>query len=415
VARPMFRWTPCCDLLRVTSLHEAISQTTYFMQEPTLNLIDSPNESKPSWRNPLLQRRLRELDGLRGAAILMVVSFHYLVSISAPRFQLWEWATRSMGLFQTGVDLFFVLSGFLISGILIDSRASPHFFKTFYARRIHRIFPLYYGWLGLFYLGLVFNCDQKWGVHLFTIAQNAPLWIYPVFLQNNAGVWFGALTPTWVSVTWSLAVEEQFYAILPAIVRAVDRAALGWGAAVVIVISPLLRILVHTQYAWQFSSVSRMDALATGAGIAVLIRSQTAWHFLRRTRKIVGLAAAYLLITSLAASYGIRGIPLDRFTAVSIFYGLVLILAVCHSDGRLCSVLRNSVLAYFGRISYAVYIFHVGVRSLTDALIPAFQPNLLRVALVVMLSAGVTILLAQLSWQYVERKLIARAHRVFHY
>ena len=223
------------------------------MREATPNrILTSRIETKPSWRNSRLQRRLPEIDGLRGTAILMVVSFHYLVSIDAPRFRLWEWATRSTGLFQTGVDLFFVLSGFLIAGILIDSRESPHLFKTFYARRIHRIFPLYCVWLGLFYLGIVFRWDQKWGVHLFTIAQSAPLWIYLVFLQNNAGVWFGALTPVWVSATWSLAVEEQFYALLPAIVRAVNRTALGSGAAVVIVFSPLLRLLVHIKYAWQF-------------------------------------------------------------------------------------------------------------------------------------------------------------------
>ena len=81
----------------------------------------------------------------------------------------------------------------------------------------------------------------------------------------------------------------------------------------------------------------------------------------------------------------------------------------------MCSILRNSVLVYFGRISYAVYLFHLGVGGLTGAFIPAFQPNALRVVLVVALSTGITILLAQLSWQSVESKLIARGHRIYHY
>src|SRR4051812_10334891 len=156
------------------------------------------------------ETRIRELDGLRAIAVLMVVSWHY---IGIPDGQdYWLWKTFHVGRF--GVDLFFVLSGYLISNILLKHRESGSYFSSFYGRRALRIWPIYYlmcaaslgGWL----LGLSPTLFDTSGV---------PGWTYLFGLQNfgiavarNNGVY-------WLGGTWSLAIEEQFYLLFPLIVR----------------------------------------------------------------------------------------------------------------------------------------------------------------------------------------------------
>ena len=129
----------------------------------------------------------------------MVLFFHYVAAIGAPNHPFWNIVTASASLFWSGVDLFFVLSGFLIAGILIDSARSTHYFRTFYTRRIHRIFPLYFGWLALFYAGLFFGLDEKLRSHIFS--ASVPLWLYPVFLQNNAPLWLNSDLPLWMAMS----------------------------------------------------------------------------------------------------------------------------------------------------------------------------------------------------------------------
>src|SRR5262249_50938340 len=133
---------------------------------PGMTTQTSP-EAAGAWKNTRIAGRIAELDGLRGLAILLVLFYHYVASIGAPRYPLWAFVTTSIQLFWSGVDLFFVLSGFLISGTLMDSVESPRYFKTFYLRRSYRIFPLYFSWLALFYVGIYANLDKALGSHIF--------------------------------------------------------------------------------------------------------------------------------------------------------------------------------------------------------------------------------------------------------
>src|SRR5260370_30220392 len=117
----------------------------------------------------------------------------------------------------SGVDLFFVLSGFLIGGILMDSKDSPTYYRTFYLRRIHRIFPLYYLMIGLFVVGNLLLPNA------FLFASPIPAWPFLFFLQN---IGFGFThAHARAAVPWSLAVEEQFYLLLPLVVRNLSRRA----------------------------------------------------------------------------------------------------------------------------------------------------------------------------------------------
>ena len=178
-------------------------------------------------------KRIGELDGLRALAVLMVVAWHYIGIPDGPNF--WLWRIFYLGHF--GVDLFFVLSGFLITTILLENRQSDTFFSSFYGRRAFRIWPAYYlmcavcfaGWLsgaspGLFQ-GVVPGWTYIFGVQNFWMAK----------LQNY-GVYC-------LSVTWSLAIEEQFYLVFPPIVRRVPVDILPKILIAAIVICPLGRLV----------------------------------------------------------------------------------------------------------------------------------------------------------------------------
>ena len=195
----------------------------------------------------LTKQRIPELDGLRGLAILLVLVFHYITQEGVqPAGSVPALLQRIVIMGWTGVDLFFVLSGFLIGGILMDVRNSPSYFKTFYCRRFFRIVPIYYLWI-LTYIAVVglagglltrlSNSGVRPPLDLgiashFLFLQN----IVPVTLFGIAGAWFGHL--------WSLAVEEQFYLVAPVVVRFTAERALKWILAAAIVCVPLLRIFL---------------------------------------------------------------------------------------------------------------------------------------------------------------------------
>jgi peptidoglycan/LPS O-acetylase OafA/YrhL len=160
-------------------------------------------------------RRIPELDGLRGLAILLVVICHYVGDADHAGLGYWPHHFLSaLSVGWSGVDLFFVLSGFLIGGILLDSRNSSQYFKTFYVRRIHRILPIYYAWIAIYVLIVGANIYLARGRSAVTGQELRVVPVYFFFLQNMI------YSPSpfqwkWFAVTWSLAVEEQFYLLAP--------------------------------------------------------------------------------------------------------------------------------------------------------------------------------------------------------
>jgi peptidoglycan/LPS O-acetylase OafA/YrhL len=198
-------------------------------------------------------KRRPELDGIRGAAILLVLIWHYLVVPSMNSSNHWLRLIARLGLETwSGVDLFFVLSGFLIGGILIDAKGSGNFFSTFYIRRIFRILPIYIALCASFPLWkLLF---ERLGICLSTM----PWYVYAAFAEN---FWLMHHDwNVWLSQAWSLAVEEQFYLTLP-----------------------LLIWLIPTRHVWKVAL-----AIITAT---CLIRSGLYLHFYPNWRN-----AAYILI-----------------------------------------------------------------------------------------------------------------------
>src|SRR3982074_1503320 len=176
-------------------------------------------------------KKIPQLDALRGLAVLLVLLHNTDVY---PSLHL----RLISGNGWMGVDLFFVLSGFLITEILLDTKQSEGYFRNFYARRCLRIWPLYYS--VLLFMFVIVPILRPSEAHTVFEARSSPWWAYPVFLQN-----FLIPIPTMATgalgVTWSLAVEEQFYLVWPLVVRLCTEAQIRWIAIAVICISPALR------------------------------------------------------------------------------------------------------------------------------------------------------------------------------
>jgi peptidoglycan/LPS O-acetylase OafA/YrhL len=258
---------------------------------------------RPTW----LPNYLPELDGVRGLAILWVVLYHCsprLVGTFVHYASLWGWA---------GVILFFCLSGFLITSILLTTRDKPKYFHNFHARRALRIWPVYLLVLAFVYL----NAPWFIGPSVWDAVRTAPWWAYLLFLQNL----FHLALPPALGPTWALAIEEQYYFVWAPLVRWV-RAPLMLTLALVfaLIVSPWLR-LGHHAWLTPTHTLIHLDGIAWGSLLAIGI------HTLRWSRRLwLGLGLGGF-VAGIAAAATIAGGTafLDSALAVG-FAGLVLAL-----------------------------------------------------------------------------------------
>jgi len=307
-----------------------------------------------------LPKHIAELDGLRAIAILLVLAMHSCGGFGR--------TIQSLTLHGwMGVDLFFVLSGFLITGILLDTREDPHYFRAFYIRRILRIWPLYYTILAIAYVAI-----PHWSVWLTLDPARRGYWPYhALFVQNFVirELFFDPLI-----VTWSLAIEEQFYLVWPLLVRTVPVAALGRVLGGIIVASPIARWITFLATGLTapvyMTTWCRLDGLAFGALVAWWVR-QDGFSFaaLRRWGLVAcGVAA---LVAALPMEWpGARLVKGDVLVYSVVALGFAGLLALAleggSRDAPLARVLRGRVLRYVGRISYGLYLWHPIVYSAVD-------------------------------------------------
>lgn len=309
-------------------------------------------------------KRIPELDGIRGVAILLVLFWHCAIApIQALPGTFWAYVQACGRLAWTGVDLFFVLSGFLIGGILLDSRGSPHYFRVFYLRRLLRILPLYALTLALTYVwSRSLHSDPTVGTGYWFACS--------FFVQNfwiTAMRAFGAFP-----VTWSLAVEEQFYLTLPAIIRFLDRRWLPRLLALGIIGAPLVRVAAtriwptHLLAAFTLMPC-RADALLLGVAGAYAFRGPT-HKWLDNNPYILRWATAILLAGAGGLTLRFHTVtdPLMisvGYTWMALLYLSVILLAVTQPQSYLGGAMRWSYLGFLGSIAYGVYLVHLQIAT----------------------------------------------------
>jgi peptidoglycan/LPS O-acetylase OafA/YrhL len=375
--------------------------------------IDNPTSVQP---NRVFRGHISELDAIRAFGITMVVLAH-----------MWPYPrhfSRVLNLSWILMDSFFVLSGFLIAGILLDTRSRPDYYRNFYSRRALRILPVYYllitvltigsFLLGSGYLYAGIPALYKWG----------STWWYFVYLGNvpiaitgrDATAVRFCLTPL-----WSLQIEEQFYLLFPLLVRRLKLQTLARVLLGLACFSTLLRIVLYWLYPTntliQYVFLPcRMDGLALGALVAVRFRMGP-WDLpkVRLTLVTVTLIAITLLSVTWGGCSFVR--PFNRtigYLLSSITCAYVLLWLVRFRGSRLTACLRLSPVRHMSNISYAAYLFHIPIAV---ALVPisaalgmkALSQGHLRVVSVFVL----TVIVASLSWRFFESPLLRLKEKLF--
>lgn len=337
----------------------------------------------------------KSLDGLRGIAILLVLLWHYIACLIRPGSGSISLIRSLLASSWSGVDLFFVLSGFLLGRILLVNIHSSNYYSTFYIRRILRIFPLYYLFLILYFIVrfLFYQCTQE---------NSIPSWAYFAHIQNffmkNS---FGDSN---LGITWSLAIEEQFYLLLPLLIR-FSRQYIKYIILTGIILAPVLRYFFGGNAAYVLLP-ARIDSLLIGVGLAYLYVYDKLIWVRNRTLELIVLIAIILGLIALLSVYTEWNKTGGVFnhSVYAILYSIILLITV---EGRwklLNKILETPVLIFIGKISYGLYLIHVAMITLVFFLIKKSSPTLNSITdfLIVIFSFLICVAVLFLSNKYFE-------------
>lgn len=367
--------------------------------------------------------RLPPLDGVRGLAVLIVIIHNSAWIAGESRLFLLKLAGAIAATGWIGVQIFFVLSGFLITGILLDTKGAPAFFQSFYLRRILRIFPLYYVVITVV---IVIAPHLAWSPAWADAIRHSHRWAYWFYLQNWVTTSPGIEA---LSHTWSLAVEEQFYLLWPLVVWSADRRGLTVVCVVTILVTPFIRLALRLSgmdqsVAYVFT-IARWDALAAGALVAILVRREGGREWLARWQGRIAAAAGILLAALVMAERGFHSFELwvqvIGQTLIAVLSACLIGYAVEEGPGapqRLQATLSVPWLRTFGKYSYAMYLLHQPIQQLLtpllgDAVRGADTPwRLLRLALYVLLVLVLTFIGSLITWRLVEKPFLDLKDRV---
>ncbi len=337
-------------------------------------------------------KRIPELDGLRGLVALLVVASHYGGEV--------KHGVSALLLGWLGVDLFFVLSGFLMGSIILSRHTEPGFLKSFYLRRAARIIPIYFVVFCATFLIAELTRDRSWADQPFALP------VYLLFLTNFAqSIWGGG--GEWLKPAWTLAVEEQFYLVLPLVIMWVRKnylvhVLLGLCVAAVAIrcafsnINPLAALTLLP---------SRMDLLLGGVILAYAWRRFDLARYLLVFRIVPLAALVSLLVISVVASDKNLFLILSPTLAGLGIASLLLAVLLGAPEGRRY---RSPVLMSVGRISYGLYLVHQPISGLLHGVILDSVPDVgsLPQIGVTLLAFATSVAVAAASWKWLEQLIL---------
>lgn len=369
--------------------------------------------------------RIPQLDGIRGLAILLVLIWHFaVISIQATPGSGLAYAIKVFSLTWGGVDLFFVLSGFLIGGILLNHRTAPRYFIAFYARRVCRIFPPYYLLLALFIAAYFWSARTEITAWAWLVDGPMPLWSYFLFVQNFAMAAAGGHGANWLGVTWSLAIEEQFYLLLPLLIRFLTPDRIPYALSLLIISAPVFRT-----YLWFYHPLAgfpgfvllpgRWDSLLIGVLVAFYVRNRNARIWLDKNAIFLWGTFCVLLIgvigfTLTSQGIGSLGMSVFGHTWLALL-GANLILIALFARSPSCNwALTQPMLLWLGSISYGVYLYHQFIHGLCHLLITGKSPRIMGIedGFVSLLALALTLGIATISLRYFERPILRLGQRI---
>jgi peptidoglycan/LPS O-acetylase OafA/YrhL len=371
---------------------------------------------------PKFRAHVPALDGMRGIAVLLVIVYHFTnnhvrTSIDSKSFHGILSQFPNVG--WCGVDLFFVLSGFLITGILCDAKQVPHHFSKFWMRRVLRIFPLYYGLLVVLFVfvPLVHSFSPLIRHHL-----NEELWAWCYGINFYYAMPSHALIDAFrLQHFWSLAIEEQFYLIWPFVIFFSKTGTAIRISAVCIALSLILRIILVADHCdplliWNLTPC-RMDGLAVGGLCALALRADVKMNNLSKAAFLVAICSGVGLVAILfwrrTWSWNDPAMESLGINFISLFCGGLLLISIDSSRRRgLPWLLSCPVLTTFGFYSYGIYVFHFLLKRMFDKWFPINRLSLdlhsesLGVVAYVLCSTMVSLFVAVLSWHLYEKHFL---------